>query len=126
MADNAYGVEKVHGFVATGYESLTSNFEFITLVMDGDDIRPLSGGGSSTSQARLDKLIEIVSERGQPVIMGAVSGGGNDTIIFAIEHPAAWSCVDGVSDVQLEDRIAADGINYSLSVSSVTYSAVLT
>jgi len=126
MADDAlYGVTKVHGFVQTGYESLTSNFEFITIVTTVD-IRTVAGGGSAASQATLDKLIEIVSERGQPVVMGLVAGTSTGTLILAIEHPSAWGCVQGVSGVQLIDRIAADGKGHGpLTASAVTFSATL-
>ena len=134
--DYFYGVDatggvssKPHGFTATGYESLTSNFEFITIVMSATDIRPLSqSGGTATSQGNLDKLIQIVSERGQPVIMGNVTGGSNDTVILAIEHPSAWQCVQGVTGSQLRDRINNDGLNYwSATLNpTITFSNVLT
>ena len=127
MADFAYGVEKVHGFTATEYESLTSNFEFIEITT-ATDIRPntVAGGGDETSQAAFDKLIQIVSERGQPVIMGGVTGGGPYVVVLAIEHPHAWQCVEGVDDVQLIDKIAADGVNHDLTATTVKFSDFLT
>jgi len=126
--DTFFGVTKVNGFTATGVENLTSNFEFITIVMATTDIRPLSGGGSVTSQGCLDKLIQIVSERGQPVIMGSVTGGSHDTIILAIEHPHAWQCIDSDSTNKLQARINADGQNYwSSSLNpTITFADVLT
>lgn len=127
MADNAYGVTKVYGFTNTGYESITSNFEFITL-SSTVDIRTASAG-SAASQAALDKLIQVVSERGQPVIMGSVAGTVSPwVVILAVEHPKAWQCVQGVSGVQLADRIANDGINYGFTPGAVTvtFSDVLT
>src|ERR1044072_7721311 len=128
MADAQYGVTKVNGFVATGVENLTSNFEFITSQMRGTDIRPAANGGNATSQACLDKLIQIVSERGQPVIMGGVSGGSHDTIILAIEHPHAWQCIDGDTNNKLQARINSDGQNYWSSSlnATITFSDVLT
>ena len=42
------------------------------------------------SQDALDKLVEIISQRGQPVIMGTPSGSGPYTFKFAIEHNSAW------------------------------------
>lgn len=144
MADLAFGVTKVNGFTATGFESLTSNFEFITIVL-ANDIRTVAQGGSSGSQAALDKLIQIVSERGQPVIMGSVAWSSpNSTLILGIEHPYAWqstatasstpsysstsvnTAVDPRASEDLASKIAADGVNYSLSVNSITFSNVLT
>jgi hypothetical protein len=110
MADTVYGVTKVNGRTATGLEMLGSRQEFITITTDVD-IRTIAQGGSSASQAALDKLIEIVSLRGQPVIMGAVTG----TYVLRLvnEHYQGWLSVQGVTDVQLVDRIVADGVNFT-------------
>jgi hypothetical protein len=126
MADAQYGVEKVHGFVITGIESLSSNFEYITIAMTTDitpyDPTATPPTGTPDSQACLDKLIQIISERGQPVIMGDVVA---NELKVVIEHPHAWQCVEGVAGWQLIDRIKDDGINYGLVASSVTFSDVL-
>ena len=133
MADNAYGVVKVNGFTATGYESLTSNFEFLTIATDVD-IRT-AAVGSATSQAALDKLIQIVSERGQPVIMGSVTGSSAPFgVILAIEHPSAWECTatsglaynDPRSGEDLVSKLKADGINYGFGGAIVTGSITTT
>lgn len=135
MADFLFGVTKVNGFTATGVENITSNFEFITINMTSDIRTAGQSGGSPTSQANLDKLIQIVSERGQPVVMSNVTGSGPYTILVIIEHPFAWRCTattgqtynDPRSGEDLASKIAADGINFGpLSVSSVTFSGVLT
>ena len=127
MADNLFGVTKVYGFTVTGIESLTSNFEFVTITTD-IDIR-LKASGSATSQAALDKLIQIVSERGQPVIMGNVSGSSAPfSILMAIEHPYAWECTatsgqtynDPRASEDLLSKIKADGINYGFGGAVVT------
>ena len=144
MTDYAFGVAKVNGFTATGYESLTSNFEFITIEL-ANDLRTVAQGGSSSSQAALDKLIQIVSERGQPIIMGSVGWSSpNSTVILAIEHPYAWqstatssstpsysstgilTAADPRASEDLASKIAADGVNYSLSVVTITFSNILT
>ena len=145
MADLAFGVAKVNGFTATGYESLTSNFEFITIEVANDIRSAAQSGGGASSQAALDKLIQIVAERGQPIIMGAVSySSPNSTVILAIEHPYAWqstatasstpsysstgitTAADPRASEDLASKIAADGVNYSLSVVSITFSNILT
>jgi hypothetical protein len=71
------GVTKVYGFTNTSFESLTSNFEFLTLTTAVDIRTASQGGGTTASQANLDKLIQVVSERGQPVIMGAISAASS-------------------------------------------------
>jgi len=118
MAEFIYGVTKVHGFVSTGYESLTSNFEFITITT-AIDIRlyanhtfstpptPVEITAATTSQAALDKLIQIVSLRGQPVIMGAVTGAGPYVVKLTIEHPAAWQCTATSGSSPSSDYVTA-------------------
>lgn len=72
------------------------------------------------SQAALNKLIEIISLRGQPVISGNVGGSGPYTLFFVNEHYNAWGTVQGTSGVQLIDRLKADGINYGFGGATVT------
>jgi len=140
-----YGVDaiggvtsKPHGFVNTGYETLSSNFEFIQITTSVD-IRPntTAGGGSAASQAALDKLIQVVSLRGQPVIMGNVTGGGPYVLKLTIEHPYAWQSTatsaslptdatltlpwpDARANEDLVNRIKADGINFGFGGSTTT------
>jgi len=42
------------------------------------------------SQDALDRLVEIVTQRGQPIIMGNPTGTGPYVFKFAIEHSASW------------------------------------
>lgn len=114
MADTLYGVAKVHGFTTTGVETIGSRQEYIVIQTNVDIRAATQAGGSDSSQANLDKLISIVSLRGQPIILGAVGSGGSSTysIVFFNEHYNAWGCVQGVSGDQLIDRIVADGVNY--------------
>jgi hypothetical protein len=155
MADFQFGQSHANtstAVSATGYESLTSHFEFITIVLPSFDCRAITqGGGTPTSQANLDKLIQIVSTRGQPVLMGAVGfGSGNSTVLLAIEHPFAWSsaentntttaapvystgslAVAGFADPRLAEnlaaRIALDGTNYSMPNNcTITFNGTLT
>lgn len=147
MPDFVYGVTHVNGFNATGYESLTSNFEFLTIttaisiltfsqVLSNLSVTVATASANQLAQARasqaaLDKLIQIVSERGQPVIMGNVSNAGSPfSVIMAIEHPMAWECTatsglaynDPRSNEDLVSKIKADGINYGFGAHvSVTY-----
>ncbi len=154
VPDAVYGVQKVHGYTTTGYESLTSNFEFLTITtsvsiltyaaniaanaVNPANPTPTEIAAATESQGALDKLIQIVSERAQPVIMGNVSG---NVIMMALEHPNVWGCLEespigppwnstttnlpAIPPVRLVDRIAADGIGYGLTA-TVVFSNVLT
>lgn len=74
---------QVNGKVLSG-EHLTGNLQFYS-VTTSIDITPVSG------QANLNKLIEVISLNGQPVIMGAVTGTGPYSLKFAIEHAGSWA-----------------------------------
>jgi hypothetical protein len=158
MVDYAFGVTHVNGFTATGYESLTSNFEFITIstnipiftfsqVITTTLSTTVAAATANqlaqarSSQAAFDKLIQIVSLRGQPVIMGAVAlNTSTYSMILAIEHPDAWqstataastpsysstgilTAVDPRANEDLVARIKADGINFAFGLHvSVVY-----
>jgi hypothetical protein len=76
---------KINGHVAAG-EHLTGNLQFYS-VSTAVDI----SGAAALSQAALDKLVEVISLNGQPVIMGApVKSGSTYTLKFAVEHTGAW------------------------------------
>lgn len=133
MAELANGVAKINGHVVTGVENVTSNFEFITISTAVDIRTAGQSGGSANSQKALDKLIEVVSQRGQPVIMGNVTGSSAPFgVIFASEHAGAWQ---NAGSTALKNKIIADGVNYGFGVNvngvddtglSVTFSNVLT
>jgi hypothetical protein len=148
MADFVFGPTKYYGNTATGYESLTSNFEFLTIstaipiytfaqVLASLSVTVATATANQLAQARasqaaLDKLIQVVSERGQPVIMGAIAlATGTYSVIMAIEHPLAWQVTattglaynDPRSNEDLVSKIKADGINYGFgtNVSALVY-----
>ena len=133
--------DKVHGFSMPG-QHITGGLDFFT-VYTTLDITPLEFEAHGTytpaftegtyatnyqdtrvvdSQLRLDKLIETISTRAQPVIMGAVTTVTADastadtidlpaatagttlyTFTFAIEHPDAWAIVG--NDPSLNDTL---------------------
>lgn len=70
---------KVNGKAKAG-EFLTGNLDFITISTDGAAANDLS--------AKLDKVVEVISLNGQPIIMGTAAA---DTLKFANEHTEAWS-----------------------------------
>ncbi len=147
MADFTFGQVPNYGGenFNVGVENLGSHQEYITVTTAIDiasAVDTLSGGSDSqpvvaTSQAALNKLVEIISTRGQPVISGNVTGSGPYSLYFVNEHGAgtmgAWGSVQGVSGAQLVDRLTADGINYgfggatftgSISTTTLTVTAV--
>lgn len=100
-------VERVNGAAVAG-EFLTKDMDFF-LVRTTLDITP-TGDITDASQARFEKLVEAISTRAQPVIMGNVytsdevapvadlpvtsaSSGATVAVYnfkFAIEHNEAW------------------------------------
>lgn len=72
---------KVNGKSFAG-EFLGGNLQFYTLTTTVD---------IKTVQANLDKVVEVISLNGQPVLLGGVGGTGPYTMIFAIEHTNAWA-----------------------------------
>ena len=126
---------------------LISNTGHITISTAVDIRTSTQAGGSVGSQANLDKLIQVVSERGQPVIMGNVGGSAAPfSLMLTIEHPYAWQCTatsasvptaatlglpwpDARTGEDLVTKIKADGINYGFSTDAtlaVVFSNVLT
>lgn len=81
---------KVNGKAFAG-EFLGANLQFYTLTT-AVDLR----GATPTSQANLDKVIEVISLNGQPVLLGGVGGTGPYVMVFAIEHTNAWG-MDGTA-----------------------------
>lgn len=75
---------KVNGKVMAG-EHLTANLQFYALSTAVNIL-----GADATSQAALDKLVEVISLNGQPVILGIPKGTGPYTLNFVIEHADAW------------------------------------
>jgi hypothetical protein len=124
-------VEKVHGTSFPG-QALTGSLNFYA-VRSLMDIRPSAGKNpSDASQKRLDKLIETISLRAQPVIIGEVTvttelrsstvdlPGRTDqvaypgtatevpvyTMVFAIEKNMAWE-VMGVANPTLAETLSS-------------------
>jgi hypothetical protein len=115
-------VDKVNGHVLAG-ESLTGNIDFFTLTTSVN-ILASDNGGNPASQARLDKLVEVISLRGQPIIMGTpFTASSNYVFKFAIEHTGAWEGVTPslVNAIELH----AGHLGFTASNTSVGVSARL-
>ncbi|CAM6054959.1 unnamed protein product [Sphagnum tenellum] len=72
------------------------------------------------SQDALDRLVEIVSQRGQPVIMGTPTMASNAyTFKFAIEHGSAWGVTANASSQpvpMLANAIQTGGIDFGFNL----------
>lgn len=112
--------------VLVGGEALTAPLAFIT-ISSGVDIRADSAGGDAASQLRLNKLIEIVSLRGQPVVVGTPTGTGPYILTLATEHVGQWTAAATGAD-SLEEAIVthqANGMGFTGGNVSVTIATTL-
>lgn len=111
---------KVNGHAFAG-EHLTSNLDFFVLTT-AVDIRVLADGDAA-SQARLDKLVEVISLNGQPVIMGApYADSGNYVFKFATEHKYGWTASSLVASIVANQN---SGMGFTGGNTSVTVADTL-
>ena len=95
-----------------------------TSVKPGDDFYRYAEGSA------LDKLVEIISLRGQPVIQGTVTGTGPYTLKFSTEHKGSWNVTGNAttdnSAADLKAAIIAHGVDYGFNANTtVTVSGSL-
>jgi hypothetical protein len=115
---------KVNGHSVAG-QHITSNIDYFTVSTPVNLTAAVANGISA-----LDKLVEIISLRGQPVIQGVVTGSGPYVLKFATEHKGSWNVtgtqvVDN-SAVDLKAAIVSNGIDFGFDANtSVTVSASL-
>lgn len=106
---------KVNGHVASG-EALTSALEYFTVVTP---VNLTDTANTVTGVTKLDKLVEIVAQRGQPVILGGVTGSGPYTLKFATEHKGSWNVTGNAvvdnSAVDLKAAILSGGIDHGFT-----------
>jgi hypothetical protein len=125
--------QKINGGVAAGQFLVGGlNFYKVRTTLDIRAIDPHTEGFLEVdSQARLDKLVEAISLRAQPVILSAVTtttesnpsdlpaAGANATVYtlsFAIEHNQAWE-VEGSKNPTLAETLdGVAGFVYDIAV----------
>ena len=117
---------KVNGHVAAG-AALTSAIDYFTV---STPVNLTDTGNAVTGVTKLDKLVEIVAQRGQPVILGAVTGNGPYVLKFATEHKGSWNvtgnAVVDTSAADLKAAIIKDGVDFGFDANTtVTVSASL-
>jgi len=71
--------DKVNGFVGTPDQFLSGAVKMFTVTVAGLDLTVAPANGTSN----LDKLIQAISTRAQPVIMGTPT---STALNFAVEH----------------------------------------
>lgn len=129
-------VTKINGMSAAG-QFLTGGLNFYK-VRTSLDIRA-TGVISDASQKRLDKLVQTISLRAQPVIMSAVTTStetspsdlpgvtGSTTVYtlsFAIEHNMAWEVSGSANPTLAETLDGVEGFVYDIGVTTSNNVAV--
>lgn len=77
--------------------SLGRDYDFWTLVS-------VTAEADLGAQAVLNRVIEVISINGQPVLIGAITGTTNKTLKFATEHTGAWTATT------LKDALVTHGV----------------
>jgi len=101
MADYQFGQTPSTGSRDAGFDSaVTIQFDFwqITVNFNILTYNDSSGYGNTTTQAGLNKIVEVISQNGQPVLLNNPtfnSTTGVSTLIFGIEHQLSWNLVEG-------------------------------
>ena len=134
--DYVFGVARPNWSQNTGIQHVSSNMEFIkitTAVPIQTFTQNLTAAGvtaatasasqlaaATASQDNLNKLLEIVSLRGQPIVLGSVTGTGPYVLTLVNEHVGAWGYATAAlpSGSDLKARIIADGVNFGFGVNN--------
>jgi len=74
--------DKIHSFAATPDQFLSGGLPMFTATVTGANLTTLTGT-EEPHAAALDKLIEVISLRAQPVVLGTPNA---TTLRFAVEH----------------------------------------
>jgi hypothetical protein len=130
---------RVNGFAISPAEHLTSNVQFFTINTSVDLANTLATNAVATvallpaalannalayvnGATALDKLIEIFSLRGQPVIMAPITfaSATGYTLSLMSEHNGSWSLTGSFtvdnSAVDLAAALNAGGVDYGFAI----------
>jgi hypothetical protein len=142
MADFTFGQVKTNGNVSFD-EALTLSMDFWTCTFNMNILtaNDASGYGTAYTQAALNKIVEVISERGQPVILNNPTFNattGVSTLTFAIEHKLSWNTNEGTAPVYglgaagaatdngqaaLQAKLIADGVNIAYEPAYAAWAA---
>jgi len=103
--------EKVNGFAAGNDQFLSGAVTMFEVTVSNADLTADPANGTSN----LDKVIEIISTRAQPVILGTVSATG---FTFAVEHADVFGTTVGPNT--LADFNAAGQVALRAALGSTT------
>jgi hypothetical protein len=131
MVDYTFGVVKQSAADnASNDQALVIGLDFWTLNTSVNILTSTQVGGSATSQAALNKLVEIISLNGQPVILNNPTGSaGTYSLLFAIEHPGSWTAGTYSTlptTTTLVGSIQVNGVNYGFGTDNLLSATVLT
>jgi hypothetical protein len=110
--------QKVHGFAKAPDQFLSGGLPMFTVTVANVDLTATTGTEEAHSVA-LDKLIELISVRAQPVVIGKVSATG---FRFAVEHNDIFG-TDAAGDNETLSGFAAKvqaGLRAALNDNTVT------
>lgn len=120
----AFYANKVNGTSFSG-EHLTSALDYLTITVDASILQlgqvSNDGTGDAASQARLDRLVEIIAINGQPIIMGLpvkTNGSSVWTLKVAIEHTGAWTSAALVSAITTHQFTGMGFVSPTVSVAT--------
>jgi hypothetical protein len=99
--------DKIHGFVAAPDAFLTGSTNCFTVTVANYDLTAdTSTGDEAAHNDGLDKIIEAISTRAQPVLIGTV---GATSFRFAVEHVDVFGDLTAFSTKVQSDVRAATG-----------------
>lgn len=84
--------DKVNGTTSAG-EFFNRDLDFFTV--SSVDALASDGAVGEADQDLFDQMVEVISQKAQPIILTAVTGSGPWVFNFVIEHPKLWSEVTG-------------------------------
>lgn len=123
--------DKIHGYVAAPDAFLTGSTKCFTVTVANYDLTTdTSTGDEATHNDGLDKIIEAISVRAQPVLIGTVSA---TSFRFAVEHdgifmdPAAPTANESTAlatfaaKVQADVRAATGDSDVTVAIAAFTF-----
>lgn len=106
--------EKVNGFAAGNDQFLSGAVTKYTVTVSNADLTAAPANGTSN----LDRVIEIISTRAQPVILGVVTATG---FSFAVEHADVFGTTTGPNTLADFNAAGQVALRAALASGSATF-----